>query len=175
MIAEPFLPQTAKEVWHCRPVAEVLAQLGSAANGLSAQEVAIRLAANGPNALPETKRRKLSAVVLRQFASPLIYILFIAAAIAFIVGKSGDAAVILVVVILNALIDAFQEGRAERSMETLRKLASLRARVLRGGSEQSVEARDLVPGDVLLLAPGEYMLAWPPRPEARFRTERRVL
>jgi Ca2+-transporting ATPase len=155
MIAEPFLPQTAKEVWHCRPVAEVLAQLGSAANGLSAQEVAIRLAANGPNALPETKRRKLSAVVLRQFASPLIYILFIAAAIAFIVGKSGDAAVILVVVILNALIGAFQEGRAERSMETLRKLASLHARVLRGGSEQSVEARDLVPGDVLLLAAGD--------------------
>lgn len=147
--------QPKHRTWHTQSAKEVLAQLGSAATGLSTAEAAQRLAANGPNALPDTKRRPLSAVVLRQFASPLIYILFIAAAIAFIVGKSGDAGVILVVVILNAAIGALQEGRAERSMEALRKLASLHARVLRGGTELSVEARELVPGDVLLLAAGD--------------------
>jgi magnesium-transporting ATPase (P-type) len=123
--------------------------------GLAAQEAASRLAAHGPNALPEAKRRPLSAVVLRQFASPLIYILLVAAVIAFIVGKGGDAGVILVVVLLNAVIGAFQEGRAERSMEALQKLAGLRARVLRDGAEQSVEAHDIVRGDILLLAAGD--------------------
>ena len=145
----------ARLPWHQLDVGETLAALGGAISGLAVSEAAKRLAAHGPNALPEAKRRSLSAVVLRQFASPLIYILFVAAVIAFIVGKSGDAGVILVVVMLNALIGAFQEGRAERSMAALRKLSSLHARVLRGGTEQSIEARDLVPGDVLVLAAGD--------------------
>lgn len=148
-------PKDAQSGWHLLETEEVLGRLGSQPTGLSQAEAAKRLAAHGPNALPETKRRSLSAVVLRQFASPLIYILFIAAAIAFIVGKSGDAGVILVVVMLNALIGALQEGRAERSMAALRKLSSLHARVLRGDTEQRIEARDLVLGDVLVLAAGD--------------------
>ena len=141
--------------WHQVDVRETLAALGGSLSGLAVSEVAKRLAVHGPTALPEAKRRSLSAVLWRQFASPLIYILFVAAVIAFIVGKSGDAGVILVVVMLNALIGAFQEGRAERSMAALRKLSSLHARVLRGGTEQSIETHDLVPGDVLVLAAGD--------------------
>ena len=154
-VTEPLTRAGARISWHLLNVGEALAALGVDHSGLPASEAAKRLAAHGPNALLDTKRRPLSALVLRQFASPLIYILFIAAVIASILGKSGDAGVILVVVILNAVIGVFQEGRAERSMAALRKLASLHARVLRGGSEQSVEARDLVPGDVLLLAAGD--------------------
>lgn len=145
----------ARPPWHHLDARETLAALNGDLSGIVAAEAAKRLAIHGPNALPETKRRSFSAVVFRQFASPLIYILFIAAVIAFIVGKSGDAGVILVVVMLNALIGAFQEGRAERSMAALRKLSSLHTRVLRGGTEQSIEARDLVPGDVLVLAAGD--------------------
>ncbi len=141
--------------WHQLEVRETLATLGGAPGGLAVTEVAKRLAARGPNALPETKRRSLFGVVWRQFASPLIYILFVAAVIALAVGKSGDAGVILVVVMLNALIGAFQEGRAERSMAALRKLSSPHARVLREGTEQNIETRDLVPGDVLVLAAGD--------------------
>ncbi len=141
--------------WHRLSGEECIARLGSGITGLAAAEAAQRLAAHGPNVLPESKRRPISAVVLRQFASPLIYILFVAAAVAFIVGKTNDAIVILIVVVLNALIGAFQEGRAERSMESLRKLTSLHARALRSGAELSIEARDLVPGDVLLLAAGD--------------------
>jgi Ca2+-transporting ATPase len=70
-------------------------------------------------------------------------------------GKRGDSIVILVVVIINAVIGAFQEGRAERSMEALRRLSSLKVRVLRGGREEIIEARDLVPGDVVLFAAGD--------------------
>src|SRR5688572_1697867 len=107
----PIVAQSAGRPWHIDPANEVLAQLGSVFTGVSVEEAARRLVAHGPNALPEAKRRPLSGVVLRQFASPLIYILFLAATIAFLVGKSSDAAVILVVVMLNAFIGAFQEGR----------------------------------------------------------------
>ena len=126
-----------------------------AASGLTAAEAARRLATGGPNLLPKTGRRPLWIVFARQFASPLIYILFIAAGIALAVGKQGDALVILIVVLINALIGAFQEGRAERSMEALRKLSSLRVRVIRDGHETMLEAREIVPGDLLVLAAGD--------------------
>jgi len=94
-------------------------------------------------------------VFLRQFRSPLIYILFIAAALAAGMGHWGDASVILAVVLVNALIGSYQEGRAERSMAALRRLSALQVRVLRDGHEQAIPARDLVPGDILLLAAGD--------------------
>lgn len=141
---------------HESAVADVLRDGASdGAAGLEPAEAARRLREGGANTLPGAKRRSLAMVLLRQFASPLIYILFIAAGIALAVGKQGDAIVILVVVIINALIGAFQEGRAERSMEALRKLAAMRVRVVRGGRELMIEAAELVPGDVLLLAAGD--------------------
>ena len=141
---------------HALASPEVLKVLGSdALAGLSPEEAARRLAEHGPNTLPETEHRSLWRVLASQFASPLIYILFVAAAIAFAMGKRGDSIVILVVVIINAVIGAFQEGRAERSMEALRRLSSLKVRVLRGGREEIIEARDLVPGDVVLFAAGD--------------------
>ena len=123
-----------------------------AANGLTIEEAARRLIRVGPNALPESKRRSLGSVFIHQFASPLIYILFVAAVIAFALGHRGDAVVILIVVFLNAVIGTVQEGRAERSMEGLRRLSTLKVCVRRAGREDVIEARDLVPGDVLLLA-----------------------
>jgi magnesium-transporting ATPase (P-type) len=104
---------------------------------------------------PEPPPRPWWRIVARQFASPLIYILFAAAALAVVLGHLGDAGVILAVVVVNALVGSVQEGRAERSMGALRRLAGLRARVLREGREADVEARDLVPGDVLVLSAGD--------------------
>jgi Ca2+-transporting ATPase len=126
-----------------------------AARGLDATQVARRQAAHGPNALPETPPRPLWRVLLRQFKSPLIYILLVAAVLAAALGHHGDAGVILLVVVINAVIGTTQEGRAERSMASLRRLAALQSRVLRDGREALVEARELVPGDILLLAAGD--------------------
>jgi magnesium-transporting ATPase (P-type) len=153
-------PETSAEdgtsAWHALSPDEVLARLGTdPVAGLMAEEAARRLARYGPNALPEKKRRSRFRLFLRQFQSPLIYLLFLAAAIAFFMGKRGDAGVILVVVFLNAIIGALQEGRAERSMEALRRLAASMVRVVRGGREALIEARELVPGDLLLLAAGD--------------------
>ena len=146
--------------WHALPSAQVLSQWQvDAMWGLAPDEVQRRRARHGANALPEPPPRPLWRTFARQFKSPLIYILFVAAVLAVALDHRGDAAVILTVVLVNALIGTFQEGRAERSMAALRRLAALRVRVLRGGTEQVLEARDVVPGDIVLLAAGDAVAA----------------
>ncbi len=149
-----------RRAWHALHAEEALAAIGSdAERGLGSSEAQRRLERFGPNALPEPKRRSLAWVFAAQFKSPLIYLLFVAAGIAVAVGHLSDAAVISVVVLLNALIGAFQEGRAERSLQTLRRLAAHEARVVRDGKQTVMPARDLVPGDVLLLEAGDAVTA----------------
>jgi Ca2+-transporting ATPase len=146
--------------WHELHAEEAVAAVESdAGGGLSAEEARRRLERFGPNALPEPKRRALMWVVLGQFKSPLIYLLFVAAGLAFALEHTSDAAVILTVVLLNALIGAFQEGRAERSLEALRRLATHKARLVRGGRELVVEAREVVRGDILVLEAGDAVAA----------------
>ena len=146
--------------WHALPVEEVVASLETdASGGLSAEEVRRRLERFGANALPEPRRRSLLSIFLGQFRSPLIYLLLIAAGIAGALGFASDAAVICAVVVLNAGIGAFQEGRAARSLEALRKLATPEARVVRGAREQVIVARELVPGDILQLEAGDAVAA----------------
>lgn len=146
--------------WHAiRPDEAVSAIESNAEQGLSADEAGRRLARFGANALPEARRRAWWSVFLGQFKSPLIYLLLVAAGIALALGHVSDAGVIFTVVFLNAVIGAFQEGRAERALEALRKLASHKARVVRGGEEIVVEAREVVPGDILVLHAGDAVPA----------------
>ena len=146
--------------WHALTVEQVLqAQGAQALTGLPAIEARQRLTRSGPNALPEAPPRPAWKTFARQFRSPLIYILLAAALLAVALGHRGDAAVILAVVIVNALIGALQEGRAERSMAALRRLSALRVRVRRDGQERVIEAGDLVPGDLLVLAAGDAVAA----------------
>jgi magnesium-transporting ATPase (P-type) len=113
----------------------------------------------GPNELPAARERSRWLVFLDQFKSPLIYLLFGAAAIALALREIKDALVIFAVVLLNAAIGAYQEGRAEHALAALRQLSLQKARVVRDGQEQLVDARDLVPGDVLLLSAGDAVTA----------------
>jgi magnesium-transporting ATPase (P-type) len=162
---DPGMPMAPRETspspesttaWHALPAAQALAALQAAATtGLTQAEAQRRLAQHGANALPEAPPRPAWRTFVRQFKSPLIYILFVAALLAASLGHHADAGVILAVVIVNALIGSFQEGRAERSMASLRRLAALQARVLRDGHEAQLEARELVPGDILLLSAGD--------------------
>jgi magnesium-transporting ATPase (P-type) len=134
----------------------VSAALGSDPNlGLGADEARARLLQVGPNALPEAPRGSLLWVFLRQFQSPLVYLLLVAAAVALALGELSDALVIVAVVALNAAIGTFQEGRAERSLAALRSVAQQRARVIRAGQELEIAARELVPGDLISLQAGD--------------------
>ncbi len=147
-------------IWHALPAAQLLRHFElDPQRGLPAAEVQRAQARHGPNALPEAPPKPIWRTFARQFKSPLIYILFVAAVLAVALGHRGDAGVILAVVLVNALIGSFQEGRAERSMAALRRLAALRVRVLRDGGELVVEARELVPGDTVLLAAGDAVAA----------------
>ncbi|HUF62224.1 MAG TPA: HAD-IC family P-type ATPase [Verrucomicrobiales bacterium] len=150
------MPATPNLCWHAASSRDVLdAWETGSESGLSSAEAGARLAHYGPNELPEAKHRALWKLFAAQFASPLIYILFVAAVIAFVMGHASDAAVILVVVLINAIIGAVQEGRAEHSMTALRKMSSLKVRVVRDGAESIIEARDLAPGDIVLVAAGD--------------------
>jgi magnesium-transporting ATPase (P-type) len=146
--------------WHTLDAAEAVAAVDTdATRGLTAEEAARRRELHGPNALPEGERRSLLAVFMGQFKSPLIYLLFAAAGIALALGHSNDAVVIFVVVLLNAVIGAVQEGRAEKSLAALRKLEKHRARVVRSGIDVIIEAREVVPGDILVLEAGDAVAA----------------
>ncbi len=146
---------SAGRPWHALEPGEALERLGSGARGLDDDEAGRRRARVGPNALPERGRRSLLRVFLGQFASPLIYLLLLAAAIALALGERTDAIVIVGVLLVNAVVGSVQEGRAEHSMAALRRLTGVRVRVLRGGEERTLDARELVPGDLLLLAAGD--------------------
>jgi len=142
--------------WHSLETADAAAALSvDPSRGLDEDDIKHRRELAGPNILPEARRRSSLKAFLEQFQSPLIYILFIAAVFAFALGRHGDAIVILVVVFINAIIGWFQEGRAEASMDALRKMSVLRTRVVRDGMEKDIEVSELVPGDIILLAAGD--------------------
>jgi P-type Ca2+ transporter type 2C len=149
----------AQVAWHAVTAEEALARTRSGARGLEPAEAARRLATGGPNALPEAPPPRLAVVFLRQFASPLVWLLLVAAAVSAAIGERADAGVIVAVLLANAVVGAFQEGRAERSMRALRHLAAPRARVRRGGAELDLPAREVVPGDLLVLAAGDAVAA----------------
>jgi len=152
--------ESEPRAWHALHAVQAAQAIQSdAALGLSPEDAHNRLRRFGDNALPEPKQRSLLSVFLSQFQSPLIYLLLAAAGVALALNHHSDAIVIAVVVVLNALIGAYQEGRAERALAALRKLAVHNARVIRGGSELLVPARALVPGDVLLVEAGDAVSA----------------
>jgi magnesium-transporting ATPase (P-type) len=152
--------RSSGRAWHALATDAVVSALSSdAASGLAIDEARARLARFGPNALPEARRRSLAALFLGQFKSPLIYLLLAAAGIALLLGHHSDAAVIFAVVLINAVIGSIQEGRAERSLQALRRLMSPQARVVRGGQMTMVEGREVVPGDILLLEAGDAVVA----------------
>ncbi len=146
--------------WHALTDKAAVAMLASdARHGLAAAEAAGRLRRHGPNLLRTFKEEAWYAVLGRQFANVLIVILLAAAAIALLIGEAGDALTILAIVVLNGLLGFVQEWKAEKAMAALRQMLSLRCKVMRDGAEQDIDARDLVPGDIVLLETGDRVPA----------------
>ncbi len=160
-----------KRAWHTISMAEAAAALGTDyEKGLSEEQVGRRQAQLGPNELEEAPRRTFWQMLLDQFNQFLVLILIAAAVISALIGwtefnRTGetaefvDAAAILAIVILNAILGVVQEGRAEEALAALKKMASPSARVVRDGHVLTVASRDLVPGDVVILETGNYVPA----------------
>ncbi len=146
--------------WHAMAAEQVVERLEvDTARGLSAGEVRRRRERHGPNRLAEAKGRGPWRVLAAQFKSLLILVLIAAAGLAGAIGDLKDAAVILAVVILNALLGFRQEYRAERAMAALSSMLAPQAQVRREAQHEQVEAADLVPGDVVLLEAGDRIPA----------------
>ena len=141
------------------PRSILLRHLEAAPEGLSGREAARRLAAHGPNQLRRRQGRRWPRQLLRQVTHPLALLLWVAAVLAFVGVSAVLAAAIVAVIVLNALFAFAQERQAEKAVEALSGYLPPRARVIRDGRRREVEARELVPGDVLVLEAGDRVSA----------------
>ncbi|WP_027896770.1 cation-transporting P-type ATPase [Zestomonas thermotolerans] len=145
--------------WHALPVEHALAALDSSQAGLSTAEASERLARHGANRLPEPPRPSALRRLLRQFHNVLLYVMLVAALITALLGLWVDTLVILVAVVVNALIGFLQEGKAEQALDAIRDLLAPQTLVLRDGARLAIDAAELVPGDVVVLASGDKVPA----------------
>ena len=133
---------------------QVFKQLETQAEGLTAEQADQRLRQYGRNKIAEEKGTARLKIFIRQFTSPLIYILLIAALVTFLLQSYTDTGVILTVVVFNAMIGFIQEFKAEESMRALKRLMVPKAKVLRENREKEISSEELVPGDIVLLSSG---------------------
>jgi P-type Ca2+ transporter type 2C len=145
--------------WHALPPEEVLRELGSSSDGLTESEWQRRLAHYGPNRFRRTPPASVWRILVSQIRNVVVGLLVAAAAVALLTGDVLDAAAIGAVLLLNVAIGFATELRAHRAMEALVALEVARARVLRAGRWREVDARDLVPGDVIHLEAGQTVPA----------------
>ena len=145
--------------WHALPADAALQRLAASRDGLVPAEVARRQGLYGPNELPAPPRTPALLRFLLQFNNALILFLLAAAALAGALGHWVDAAVIVGVVTVNAIVGFVQEGRAEEALGALRAMLAPSARVLRAGQRELVPVAALVPGDVVLLEAGDRIPA----------------
>jgi len=146
-------------IWHHHSPAEVLVMLKTTDRGLSQAEAKARFAQFGPNRLKPPQSKSAIARFLLQFHNVLIYVLLAAAATTALLGHWVDSAVILGVVVINAIIGFVQEGKAEKALNAIRRMLSLNATVLRDGQRMQLSAEELVPGDIVWLQSGDKVPA----------------
>ncbi|MFC1944608.1 cation-translocating P-type ATPase [Chloroflexota bacterium] len=144
--------------WYQLEAAEIMKSLSAESTGLTSDEAKVRISRYGYNELKFKKRGALTRFLL-QFNSTLIYVLLAAAVITAALDMWIDAAVILAVVLANAVIGFVQEGKAEASMEAVTKMMVPECTVLRDGEQKDIPARELVPGDIVLLEEGDRVPA----------------
>ncbi len=145
--------------WHAMETEELMKALKASEKGLSEEEAQRRLQEFGPNELVERKGITPFQIFLRQFKDVFVIMLLIAIVISVLIGETIDASTISAIVVLNSIVGFVQEYRSEKAMEAMKKLTAPKARVLRGGKEILIPAREVVPGDIALLEAGDRIPA----------------
>ena len=154
------IKEISSATWHHLMVDEVLDKLQTdKETGLSSEEAKKRLEHYGSNELPEQNKRGPLIRFLLQFHNMLIYVLLAAAVVTALMDHWIDTWVILAVVVINAIIGFVQEGKAEEALENLKKMLSLKAHVIRDGKRQEIDAKTVVPGDIIELESGDKIPA----------------
>ena len=144
-----------EKMYERRNIEDICRQLNTdKKRGLTEGEAEARKRKNGANELKEAKTKTAFETFLEQLNDPLIYVLLAAAAVSFLLHEPNDAIIILVVVLVNAVVGMIQEGKAKRALESLRKLTSPKAYVIRDGIEREIPASELVVGGLVCLEAG---------------------
>ena len=133
---------------HCRPD-----------QGLSPHQVSSQRAAYGPNALQQSARKSFASILGHQFKSVIMWLLAAAALMSFAMGDAPEALAIVAVLAINTALGTFTELQAARSMEALLRIAEVQTRVRRGGTERTIDSREIVPGDIVILDAGDIVSA----------------
>ncbi|MDO9573135.1 MAG: HAD-IC family P-type ATPase [Candidatus Omnitrophota bacterium] len=145
--------------WYQHSMEEVFSHLQTRATGLTEEEAKAGLSKYGLNQLQEKKKESKFLIFLKQFKSPLIYILLFAALISFFVGKTTNTLVIFFVLLANAIMGFIQESRAQSTMDSLKELSSPKAKVMRSGEIIEIATKDIIPGDIILVESGSRVSA----------------
>ena len=144
---------------HLLAVDETKNLYSTSETGLSSAEARKRLQENGPNILPEGKKKGFFHILLDQIKNVMLIVLIVAAGISFALGETADGVIILLVVVLNVLLGAVQESRASAALDSLKEMSAPNAMVIRDGSAVKIPARELVTGDIVLLEAGSSIPA----------------
>lgn len=148
------------EKYYLDKVDDVLTDLDTdQKNGLSSQEAAQRLEKFGPNALSQKKGKSFFKKLAEQLLDPMVIILLVAAVLSSLQGDKVETLIILSIVVLNAGLSIYQEGKAEDSVKALKEMSAPNAKVIRDGKIKSIPAADLVPGDIVSLETGDIVPA----------------
>ncbi len=145
--------------WYSHDTSSVFSILDSAEHGLSETEAKKRLNSFGPNKLSDAPVDGALKIFIKQFQSPLIYILLLSSLIVFFLGERADAYIILLVLIANAFIGFFQEGKAQNTLAALKNFTKTDAVVIRDSRETVVSDEEIVPGDIIILREGDKLSA----------------
>ena len=146
--------------WYNQSSDEVLKNLSTTKErGLTEEEAKKRLEEYGENALEAEKKKSFGEKLKEQFFDPMIIILIAAALVSIFVGEGLDAGIIIAIVIVNAFLSIYQEGKAEEAIAALQKMSSPKAKVIRDGDHEEVESNKLVPGDIIVLETGDIVPA----------------
>ena len=154
------MARSASVPWHALPADEAIRRLGSdGTSGLAPSEAAQRLARDGPNCITARRATPWWKLALAQFHAPLVYLLVVAGIVTLVLGEYVDSAVIMGVVLVNAIVGFIQEQRAVKAIDALARSMSIETTVIRGGERRRIDAGELCVGDIVVLEPGDRVPA----------------
>ena len=138
---------------------EVLDAVDSKENGLSSEEVQLRLERDGYNEIADQAKVPTWKLFLETFKDPMVIVLLVAAGVQILLGEIVESIIIIIVILINSVISVVQTRKAESSLEALRDMSAPVAKVIRNGTKQTVAAKELVQGDIVFLEAGDYVPA----------------